>query len=87
MNATFFDNAKNHTNPAVAHAIARVRREVIAEGKAYRVDFTNAKGQAMYFDGGRYDVLALAKDIRFNGGAVAMTDPNGNAVDIAAAKF
>ena len=87
MNAAFYDNAKNSRNAAEGHAIARVRREVIAEGIAYRVDFTRTSGELMFWDGGRYDALRLAKSLKSNGVVVTMTDPNGNAVDIAAARF
>ena len=87
MNAVFFDNAKNHVNVAKASAIARVRREVIAEGAAYYVEWINSSGIKMFWNGGRYDVLGLAKDLVFNGVAAVMLDPAGNSVDIAAARY
>ena len=87
MNAKFYDHAKNLTNPAKAHAVARVRREVIAEGSAYCVEFSNSRSERLYFNGGRYDVLALAKDLQFNNCSPVMTDPRGNLVDIVSARF
>lgn len=87
MNARFYDHAKNLTNPAQAAAVARVRREVIAEGSPYRVDFSNSRGERLFFDGGRYDVLSLAKDLLFNGCNPVMTAPCGGVLDIAAARY
>jgi hypothetical protein len=87
MNASFYDHAKNLTNAAKASAVARVRREVIAEGAAYRVDFSNSRGERLYFNGGRYDVLSLAKDLLFNGCNPVMTGPCGSVLDIAGARY
>ncbi len=87
MNAAFYDHAKNLTNAAKASAVARVRRELIAEGNAYRVEFTASNGRRLYWNGSRYDVLSLAKDLRFNNCDAVMLDPAGRSVDIAAAKY
>jgi len=87
MNAVFFDNAKNHVNAAKASAMARVRRELIAEGAAYYVEWVNKSGVKMFWNGGRYDVLGLAKDLVFNGANAVMLDPAGRSVDIAAARY
>jgi hypothetical protein len=86
--ARFYDHAKNHTNAAVAHAIARVRREVIADGTAYRVE-ANWKGQGrFYWNGGRYDALGLAKDLfRNRAENVVLTGPDGKPVDIESARY
>jgi len=87
MNAVFFDNAKNHVNVAKASAMARVRRELIADAAAYYVEWINKSGVKMFWNGSRYDVLGLAKDLAFNGVAVVMLDPAGRSVDIAAARY
>ncbi len=83
----FYDHAKNHTNPAVAEAIAKVRREVVEAGEAYRVEATPNNGDSFWWDGGRYDALRLAKSLKFNGYKVTLTRPNGTEVDIAKATY
>jgi hypothetical protein len=85
--AKFYDHAKNHLKPAVAEAIARARREVIAENKAYRVEFTSSEGQRLYWDGAYYDVLLLAKELAWNRGSPVMTDFRGEKIDIAGTRF
>ena len=87
MNASFYDHAKNLSNAAKASAVARVRRELVAEGAAYRVEFVASNGQRKYWNGGRYDALGLAKDLRFNGVDVVMYGPAGNQIDIEAARY
>lgn len=87
MNAVFFDNAKNHVNAAKASAMARVRRELVAEGAAYYVEWMNKSGVKMFWNGSRYDVLGLAKDLVFNGVAAVMLDPAGRSIDIASARY
>ena len=89
MAANFYDHAKNHANPAVAEAVARVRRESLAAGEAYRVEF-NWPGQSRhYWEGGRYDCLQLARDLAASPRCenVTLTDPAGRAVDLAAARY
>jgi len=84
----FYDHCKNTTNAAVASAMARVRRESIDAGQAYRVEFTPpGKDQSFYWDGGRYDALRLAKDLLFNRHTVTLTRPDGSPVDIENAMF
>lgn len=86
--AKFYDHATNTTNPAVASAMARVRREAIAENREYRVEANWKGGERFYWNGGRYDVLSLAKSLVFNRAEnVAMTDHAGNAVDIESAAY
>jgi hypothetical protein len=41
----------------------------------------------LYWNGSRYDVLSLAKDLRFNNCDAVMLDPAGRSVDIAAARY
>lgn len=84
----FYDHCKNMTNIAAATASARVRREAIAEGKAYRVEATPRGGQPFYWDGGRYDCLQLAKELAFNRYEdVLLLDPSGKQVDIENARY
>jgi hypothetical protein len=87
MNASFYDHCKNMVNPAKASASARVRSELIVEGAAYRVEFSAASGERKYWNGSRYDVLGLAKDLAFNRVPVVMLDPAGVQIDIAAARY
>lgn len=87
MEAVFFDNAKNHVNAAKASAMARVRRELLSEGAAYYVEWVNKSGVKMFWNGSRYDVLGLARDLVFNGVAAVMLDPAGRSVDVAAASY
>lgn len=68
----FFDNASNHGNPAVASAIARARRSAIEDGTAWTVTWDGA-----YWNGSRYDVLSLAKDLAFNGADVTVETDRG----------
>lgn len=84
----FYDHCANFTNAAVAEASARVRREVIAEGQAYRVE-ANWKGQGrFYWNGGRYDALGLAKDLfRNRAENVILTGPDGTSIDIMSARY
>ena len=85
----FYDHATNMTKPAQAQAVARARRDSIADGTAYRVEFENSKGETFYWDGCRYDALQLAKDLAFN---KFMTPPRlfnskGELVDIENARY
>ena len=80
--AKFYDHASNHTTVAEASAVARVRRESIATGTAYRVEFINSKGEAHYWDGGLYDSLYLAKSLVLNRYAgVSLIRPDGSIMD------
>lgn len=87
---TFYDHATNTGGAIPAHgaAIATARRTCLDEGTAYRVE-ANWKGQGtFYWNGCRYDVLGLAKTLVSNNAEkVVMTDPNGNEVDIKAARY
>ncbi len=58
--AKYYDHAMNHANAADASAVAKVRREAIAEGQAYRVEANWAGQERFYWNGGRYDALGLA---------------------------
>lgn len=84
----FYDHAKNHASAAVASAVARVRREVLEAGDAYKV-VANWHGESpFYWNGGRYDVLSLAKQLKFNNAEnVVMTNPDGSVVDVASARY
>ena len=84
--ASYYDHALNHY-PVQAHAIARAARTAKAAGDAYRVEFTTTAGAAKWWEGCRYDALALAKSLLRNGGTVTLTAPDGRAVDIAAARY
>lgn len=89
--ATFYDHATNHANAADGSAIARVRREAIESGAAYRVE-ANWSGKPRFFwNGGHYDVLGLAKSLVFNRAeSVLMTRPDGTVLtveEIQAAKY
>jgi hypothetical protein len=66
MTAKFFDYAKNLTNPAVAEAVAHVRRDAIADGSAKRVEANWPGGERFYWNGGDYDVAVLANELRRN---------------------
>ena len=86
--ATFYDHATNQANAAAGWAIAKVRREVIAEGKAYKVLAKWAhQDTPFYWDGGMYDALRLAKQLLFNRCEVQLIAPDGHTVDIAAARY
>ena len=74
--ATYFDNATNHYGP-VAEAIAKAARETRTDGTAWTVTFDSTEGPK-FWDGCRYDVIALAKDIVWNGGNATVTAPNGD---------
>lgn len=78
MTAKFYDHASN-LSPANGSATARVRREVIATGQAYRVDATpRSGGSRFYWNGGQYDALRLARELVFNRYQnVTMTAPDG----------
>ena len=86
----FYDNCLNTggANVAQACAMAAARRACLNRGDAYKV-VANWKGkEPFYWDGCRYDVLGLAKSLFYNNAAsVVMTDPNGNEVDIAKARY
>jgi hypothetical protein len=84
----FYDHSMNMTNKAVGMAMARVRRECIADGTAYRVEATPRSGKRFYWDGGRYDCIQLAKQLSFNRyGDVTLTDASGKSVDIENATY
>jgi hypothetical protein len=89
MNAKFFDYASNLTNAAEASAVAKVRSEVASERKLYRVEWTTSDGLKHFWEGGRYDVLCLAKGLFYNHPCegATMTDPAGKPVDIASARY
>ncbi len=80
----FYDHAKNHTNVAIAAAVARARRDAIADGNAYRVEATpRGGGRRFWWNGSRYDALALARDLAFNNYEnVVLTRADGTIVDI-----
>lgn len=85
--AKFYDHCKNQTNAAVAEAMARVRREVIAEGRDYRVEANWKGGARFYWNGGHYDALGLAKDLwRNRAENVTLTGPDGP-IDIPSARY
>ena len=87
----FYDHVMNQGNPAVASAMARVRRESVEAGNAYRVEATPSNGVRFYWDGGSYDALQLAKDLVFNRYAdVVLIRPNGKIMgpeEIKAARY
>ena len=85
--AKFYDHCKNQTNAAVAEAMARVRREVIAEGRDYRVEANWKGGARFYWNGGYYDALGLAKNLwRNRAENVTLTGPDGP-IDIPSARY
>jgi hypothetical protein len=87
MAAVFYDHAKNMLNSAEAEAIAKIRREVLAAGKSYKVKANWPGSGRFYWNGGYYDVLRLAKSLVWNNAEnVEMIGPNG-AVDIKAARY
>lgn len=87
-NAKFYDHSMNSLPAAVGWAMAKVRREAIADGRAYYVEANWVGGGRFYWNGGYYDVLGLAKSlVRNNAENVVMTDPNGGFVDILAARY
>jgi hypothetical protein len=86
----YYDHAKNHRNAAVAHAVAKVAREVKAEGNAWVVEFPGGNGAGNWWAGGYYDALGLAKQLVRNNVAAVLTAPDGRvmgAADIAAARY
>lgn len=88
----FYDHATNLTNPAVASAVARARRELIAEGAAVTVEAAwSHDPDGFWWNGDRHTALSLAKDLVRNGAArVALTEADGRRLDaaaIAAARF
>lgn len=90
MTAVFYDHALNQGNAAVAVAMARTAKESREAGTAYRIEFTVTRtGQRLFYTGGRYDVLGLAKDVDFNPGYadVILTNPAGQQIDIKSAKY
>jgi hypothetical protein len=88
MSARFYDHCVNQIRPAVAEAMARIRREAIASGNAYRVEANLPDRDRFYWDGGRYDALALAKELfRNRYENVILTAPDGRIVDIDNARF
>ena len=69
MNATiaYYDHSKNQTNAAVGEAMARAKRDAVADGSAMLVE-ANWKGKDRFFwIGCEYDVNRLASDLRYNG--------------------
>lgn len=89
--AKFYDHASNHAHAAAAAAVARSRREAIATGTAYRVEFLNSQGEAYYWEGGAYDALSLAKSLVGNRDSeVILIRPDGSVVaadGIASARY
>lgn len=85
----FFDFATNMTNAADAHGTAAARRSCIADGTAYRVEFTT-NGVRHYWNGSRYDALSLARGYRRNPHYyqdVTLIDPCGFPVDLETARY
>lgn len=77
----YYDHAKNLTNPAVAHATARARRSALADGTALRIEFREPGDEWCFWTGCRYDVRALARDLKFNGYDVRVTEVNNAEYD------
>jgi hypothetical protein len=66
-NVKFYNHAKNHGNLAQAVAVAKARRTALDDGTAWKVVFQKAVlTDHLYWDGCRYDVLALAKSLIVN---------------------
>lgn len=89
MAGKFYDHAKNLLPAAVGWAAAMARRDALAAGDAYRVEFDSPKGDGVcWWDGCRYDALALAKSLLFNGYAnVKLLRPDGSPMDFAVATY
>lgn len=82
MNAKFYDHAMNQTNPARAEAIARARRELIAEGRACYVEANWKGGDRFYWNGDGHTALSLAKELVFNGAeSVIFRASDGHEID------
>jgi hypothetical protein len=66
-NVKFYDHALNQGNLAQAVAMTRARQSSIADGTAWKVVFQKAVlADHLYWEGCRYDVLALAKSLIVN---------------------
>lgn len=85
--ATFFDYAMNQTNAAQAEAIARARRDTVADGTAYRVEFVGRDGQRHFWNGCAYDAKALGLEMHQNGYEVTVTQPDGTVMDLSKVRF
>lgn len=60
----FYDHALN-LRGAAGEAAARARRDAMASGNDYRVEF-KYKGEWHYWNGCYYDALSLAKELSYN---------------------
>lgn len=88
MAGKFYDHAKNSLPAAVGWAMAMARRDALAAGDAYRVEFLNSAGELHWWDGCWYDALGLAKSLLSNGYAdVKLLRADGSLVDVAAASY
>lgn len=85
-NAKYYDHALN-SGPAVAVAIARARREVKEEGRAYTVIACWPGKEPFYWDGCFYDALGLAKSLHFSKAEVRLISPAGGDIDIENARY
>lgn len=86
----FWDHAKNMIRPVDGWVIAKARRDAIADGGAWRVDFTAAGGEQWWWNGTYHCALELAKDTVWNGGHAVLTSPTGTVCgpdDIRAARY
>lgn len=65
MNAKYYDHAKNQTNPAVAHAMARAKRSCVADGTALRIEANWPGKDRFYWIGCEHDVRELQRSLVF----------------------
>lgn len=81
----YYDHAKNSRRAAVGHAMAAARRDALAVGDAWRVEFTAADGVRCWWSGCAYDVCQLAGELRRNdrdgSRAVVLINPAGRVVE------
>ena len=83
MTIKFFDFALNHTNAAVAEAVARARRDAIADGTDYRVEFpSSADCISCYWNGCAHDALCLGRELHANGIPVIVFDSADKKVNL-----
>lgn len=79
----YYDHAKNSYHVSDGVAMAKARRLAIKTGQAYRVEANWPGQERFYWEGCRFDVLGLAKDLRRNNAEnVIMTNPSGELSDI-----